>query len=177
MSLVPGAQGQKSVFPDDIQVNHISENTVGHGSRVKGVTDPTTYPVLTGDVGETVSVTGTGSYTPTTGVWKSVASITLQPGKWIIYGRAWQSNGATPPSSPTLLLVGIGTAQDSGPGTYVSVLPVPTANYWNIVNCYPLIVTINAATTYYLNMDFVFTTLNNGSFDGSSSNLQAVRIA
>jgi hypothetical protein len=30
MSFIPGADGNKSIFKDGIQVDHISENTVGH---------------------------------------------------------------------------------------------------------------------------------------------------
>lgn len=54
MSLVAGNIGEKVQCPDGIQVDHLSENTVGHGTRVRGISDPTTYPVIAGDVGETI---------------------------------------------------------------------------------------------------------------------------
>jgi hypothetical protein len=92
MSLIPGADNEKVVCKDGIQVDHLSENTVGHGTRVRGISDPTTYPVIAGDVGETVqttisqtAVSGT-SFTvfpggtlpiPSAGVWVILSSGSL----------------------------------------------------------------------------------------------------
>ena len=87
MSLIPGATGNKSVFPDGLQSDHLSENTVGHGVRVKGISDPTTYPVLPGDVGETIEVTQTNSVTGSTTLLTYTTLVTLNnlsTGKWRI---------------------------------------------------------------------------------------------
>jgi hypothetical protein len=93
--LVPGATGQKSTFPDGLQVDHLSENTVGHGTRVKGISDPTTYPVIAGDVGETVEANGTESAFTTA---KDLTNfVTLTPGVWLLNGYTFgnSSTGAT----------------------------------------------------------------------------------
>lgn len=78
MSIIAGAVGSKAVFPDGAQIDHLSENTVGHGVRVRGISDPTTYPVIAGDVGES-AVAGTSQ---TTGTGGSVyqKSTTTAPG-------------------------------------------------------------------------------------------------
>ena len=89
MSLVAGADGDKSVFKDGIQVDHISENTVGHGSRVKGISDPTTYPVAAGEIGELVEDTSAVAVSLTTGVNGVIASISLSPGIWQVYGGGY----------------------------------------------------------------------------------------
>lgn len=90
MSLVAGADGEKSVFKDGIQLDHISENTVGHGARVRGVSDPATYPVIAGDVGQKLvftdrTVTVSGSIT-----WYANFSplATLTKGVWLIFAYA-----------------------------------------------------------------------------------------
>lgn len=85
MSLTAGDIGSKTILPDGVQVDHISENTVGHGSRVKGISDPTTYPVLAGDVGEEVIGYCTSTTTTTladTEIDVIGATITLTPGVW-----------------------------------------------------------------------------------------------
>lgn len=104
MSMVPGAAGQKSVFPDGVQVDHISENTLGHGVRVRGISDPTTYPVQAGDIGEYkesgstyTEVTGVGNFT--NGQYKTIATVTLSKGVWLLRGA---------------VLFGGGTSQQSG---------------------------------------------------------------
>jgi hypothetical protein len=83
MSLVAGADGDKSVFKDGLQVDHISENTVGHGARVRGISDPTTYPVLLGDIGDMVSATWS-SQASNTSTYISPASIIVPAGVWDI---------------------------------------------------------------------------------------------
>jgi hypothetical protein len=109
MSLVAGDVGSKTILPDGAQVDHLSENTVGHGVRVKGISDPTTYPVLTGDVGEVfgsdvvgaggkIVVTSTTTLPPL--VAAAVVSQTLNKGVYLctMQSQAWGSThqlGAT----------------------------------------------------------------------------------
>lgn len=99
MGLVPGAQGQKSVFADGIQVDHLSENTVGHGVRVKGISDPTTYPVIAGDVGETLYSSLIPLSTPIPGAsatFGNVVSMTLNKGVYLVtFKMSGGANGAT----------------------------------------------------------------------------------
>jgi len=58
--------GQKAILPDGVQVDHISENTLNHGNRIRGISDPTTYPIIAGDIGENNTATG-GSVSLTSG--------------------------------------------------------------------------------------------------------------
>jgi hypothetical protein len=93
MSLIAGAVGDKTVLTDGAQVDHLSENTTGHGVRVKGVSDPTTYPVLAGDVGEikgaaidSTNATGYSTSTSTSpGLGAHVDVITLTLDKGVYY--------------------------------------------------------------------------------------------
>jgi hypothetical protein len=85
MSLISGDIGSKTVLPDGVQVDHISENTVGHGSRIRGISDPTTYPSLTGDIGEEIIAYASGNTTTTaadTEIDVTGASITVTAGVW-----------------------------------------------------------------------------------------------
>jgi hypothetical protein len=85
MSFVPGDIGSKAIASDGLQVDHISENTVGHGSRVRGVSDPTSYPILTGDVGEEIIAYASGNTTTTaadTEIDVTGVSITVTAGVW-----------------------------------------------------------------------------------------------
>ena len=91
MSLIPGAANEKSVFPDDIQVNHLNENTTGHGVRVKGISDPTTNPVVTGDIGEALTVV---TATVTGGSLAQWATKTIPPGVWLIIAKVMAGGGA-----------------------------------------------------------------------------------
>lgn len=91
MAFIPGADGNKSVFGDGIQTDHISENSSGHGSRVRGISDPTTYPVIAGDVGEMVTwstppVDSVSTFTTSYSDWTN-ASITLSKGRWLIQAQ------------------------------------------------------------------------------------------
>ena len=95
MSLISGDLGSKSIFPDGLQSDHLSENSVGHGVRVRGISDPTTYPVLTGDVGEVVG--------PYTAVIASVNAaytasgslVSLPSGRWALWVTGYTSYAAT----------------------------------------------------------------------------------
>jgi hypothetical protein len=109
MSLVAGNIGEKVQCPDGIQVDHISENTVGHGTRVRGISDPTTYPVIAGDVGEIKESIITGASVPTSANRGDVATLALTAGIWEVSSNAvFNRNGAA--FSATFLQISIITA-------------------------------------------------------------------
>jgi hypothetical protein len=91
--LVPGAQGQKSVFPDGVQVDHISENTVGHGVRVRGISNGDTPAA--GDVGETKTVEVLSNVTTNTSTPTTIASLTLTEGVWSVSTLSYSDNTAS----------------------------------------------------------------------------------
>jgi hypothetical protein len=86
MSLIPGNAYEKTIFPDGMQVNVISENTLGAGVHIQGATDGGS--IQTGYIGETITWSNapipqgfsSGSYVD----WSN-ANIVLTPGIWILY--------------------------------------------------------------------------------------------
>ena len=88
MSLISGAIGEKVQMPDGAQVDHLSENTVGHGMRVRGVSTPVATPVADGDVGEVQATTYVGgiSGSTTLGTYTSMVTLSLTAGRWRIVG-------------------------------------------------------------------------------------------
>jgi hypothetical protein len=86
MSFIPGADGDKSVFKDGIQVDHLSENTVGHGVRVRGISNGDTPAA--GDVGESGRIAMSASPVSSGSAYvDSPATFTLQPGVYAIYSN------------------------------------------------------------------------------------------
>jgi hypothetical protein len=177
--LVPGAQGQKSVFPDGIQVDHLSENTVGHGTRVKGVSDPTTYPVIAGDVGEialgsAALRSGTGGFTYSvlsttvaTNTDSALVAITLNKGVYLVSlrGKCYRSDSA----NFTELS---GTARVGGT-TVTNILMSATNNTASATISFVLPVVITAdGTTVDL-----FGKIGAGTSLGNTYEINAVRIA
>ena len=99
MSLIPMDAGQKAILPDGVQVDHISENTVGHGIRVRGVSDLTTYPVIVGDIGENIiqSRAFASALALTTGVTANVTAspIVFTAGIWLVSGHIFVNVSTT----------------------------------------------------------------------------------
>lgn len=96
MGFVPGADGDKSVFKDGIQVDHVSENTVGHGARVRGISDPTTYPVISGDIGEKFESAWAGTLAAATSSYVDLGNQqTFGAGRWLIIANGAISSPAT----------------------------------------------------------------------------------
>lgn len=97
MSLVAGDVGSKTILPDGAQVDNLSENTVGHGVRVKGR-----------GIGEAVDLTDIGAYMEAIGSLTSLSpnlystggssGITLQPGVYDL-----QAVGVITPAASTTL--------------------------------------------------------------------------
>ena len=176
MSFVPGADGEKSVFKDDIQVNHLSENTVGHGVRVRGVSDPTTYPVLAGDVGEVfgTAAAGTGgtgySSTNTTGLTNTMAaviSLTLNKGVYFVSGMTRHYGLAGTPQVSMEIWVG---------GTRVTpveavVNGVTTATSGSCSLSLPIVITSDSTVVA------VAARISTGADGGGINMISAVRIA
>lgn len=112
--LIAGASGEKSQFPDGLQSDHLSEQTVGHGVRVKGISDPTTYPVLAGDVGEVISSSYVVAIVPAaSGLYKTITSISLNKGVWIIHSNASCDLSGSGLTSLTVSVAGVSTITDS----------------------------------------------------------------
>jgi len=95
MSIIPMDAGQKAILPDGVQVNTISENTVGNGVQIQGRTNGVT--IGAGLVGEKIQlasvpadytsvtlseadVTGCSFIIPTTGIWMIALSVGVSVG-------------------------------------------------------------------------------------------------
>jgi len=142
MSLVPGAAGDKAVFPDGIQVDHISENTVGHGSRVRGISDPTTYPVISGDIGETIEASATVA-TNTAGVSFTVTSLLLPQGKWSLSAHILQG-------AATAVYTWLRDVTAYGGTSGKNLFNLGTSTIIRVTPFAPQIITLTTPTTYYL---------------------------
>ena len=126
MSIIAGAVGSKAVFPDGAQIDHLSENTVGHGVAIQGRTDGTA--VAMGGVGEVLY-----NYVPNlncgSGVNVAGAFINLPAGIWNVYALAiLRKNGATWPSSTLDAYVAINPVNDTALTNYV--YPIMLGGEW-----------------------------------------------
>jgi len=81
--LVAGADGEKSQFPNGLQTDHLSENTVGHGVSVPGRTSG--VAIETGYVGQIIYGSGANVSLAVSGTVYNVASLTLTPGVWLVF--------------------------------------------------------------------------------------------
>lgn len=93
MAFIPGADGNKSVFGDGIQVDHISENSSGHGVSIAGRSNGVT--VESGLVGQVVAGSTITSTTVTSEV--TVSTITLPAGVWqmFFYATLYYNSGTS----------------------------------------------------------------------------------
>jgi hypothetical protein len=175
MSLVAGDVGSKTILPDGAQVDHLSENTVGHGARVKGVSDPTTYPVLAGDVGETFSsaVQGVGFGASVT--WYNAVSLTLAPGKWSLSGNGYLNLAGATMTNEQIAISAYsgGTTTDHVIGDNNQSFPPPTATYGSGGSVVSWIVNPTITTTYYFKVWANYT----GGAPTYSMRMTATRIA
>lgn len=174
MSFVPGDVGQKSILTDGAQVDHLSENTVGHGVRVKGITNPATYPVIDGDIGEVrihtpPAFTGNGART-------QVATLTLTAGTWEMkaVGSTSRVNVAV---GGTFIDMCISTTPgNSTAGTidgYDSVCgAINTTSGYGGAFIPSKVVSISSPTPYYLNLRTDHTAVND-----MVASMTAIRIA
>jgi len=189
MSLVAGADGQKSVFKDGLQVDIISENTVGHGVRVKGVTDPITYPVLEGDVGEvkTSTVSTFAAYTAS-GTFENITTIPLTAGSWSVGGNIEQAfNNSTSPANLQLAISGYsGGTQTDHVKTLNLLQGIATqTNSSNAaLSCAPFLVRCNGSNIYIGGLTIAGTTLYlksactyTGTAPQRTGTITAIRIA
>jgi hypothetical protein len=106
MSLYPMPAGTPAVLHDGAKVDHLSENTTNHGVRVKGVADPASYPVLTGDVGEVIRADSgnMGIVTNTSGN-TTICTLTLTAGVWLVSVAAQHGGGVSCTGSTFRLFV------------------------------------------------------------------------
>lgn len=114
--LIAGADGEKSQFPNGLQSDHLSEQTVGHGTRVRGISDPTTYPVIAGDVGE-YKESAAGSAAALTNITYSdcgAAPLVLTPGVWEVQATCYFVAGATTTILQTSVHIGTQPGNSSG---------------------------------------------------------------
>lgn len=91
MSLIPGILGQKTELLDGAKMDSISEYTLGNGVQSQGRTNGVTVP--TGNIGEIISMTGSGltaiinpiCNVANEGTWQDVtnASASLTKGFWL----------------------------------------------------------------------------------------------
>jgi len=84
MSFIPGDVGQKTILTDGAQIDHLSENTVGHGIAIQGKTDGVALSIDA--VGYTKVVTQVAGVIMLGGanVYTSVLSIVIPKGVWSI---------------------------------------------------------------------------------------------
>jgi hypothetical protein len=178
MSLVAGNIGEKVQCPDGIQVDHLSENTVGHGVRVRGISDPTTYPVLAGDVGESKQSLGS-DIALTTNQWADggSAGLPLGLGVWLV----WMTARIVPAASTAMnrIMCGVGTVSgndatglDMQKNSYRLAISTfaPNPNDY-VVSTPPFVVA--GGTTYYPKSYVTFST----STCTANNSIFAIRIA
>lgn len=153
MSLVAGDVGSKAILPDGAQIDHISENTVGHGSRVRGISDPTTYPVISGDIGEQIEASNV-AFSVTTGVTNCV-SRALPAGVWSV-SASFGLNST--PSSRTYFNASLVTSNGTTAGTsygkdiMAGATSITGGTYNNgAVTFTPRTITSTGSTVVYLN--------------------------
>jgi hypothetical protein len=180
MSLVPGDSGQKTTLTDDVQVNHISENTLNHGVRVRGISDLTTYPIIAGDIGEKIDGVISGDVTiSVSGTIYSMGYVTLTPGIWMIYGVL--SCAFSSISNFNYFQYGISTSNSTLTGSLVTavsaVASVSGSNTYTMPTA-PFYKSVSTTTSMYLNGRVNFTTsITGGRFSAVDSSLFAIRIA
>jgi len=168
--MIPGNTLEKSIFTDGLQVDHLSENTVGHGNRLQGISNPTAYPVLAGDVGEVQE--NNGSATLTTATALAITSITLTPGVWDISGMA-SFSGATMTDYPRINILSTpNTISGVTLGVNSVYAPMLTGQYVCLALT-PRKVAVTTTTTYYLNAWATFSAGSPIAYCG----IHAVRIA
>lgn len=150
-ALIAGAQGSKSIFTDGMQVDHISENTNGHGARVKGVTSPTSYPVIAGDVGEIIEASWVSGNILNSAA--AVCNITLTPGVWRLSGNAKYQTGGAAATSMQMSITTIAASHSpivQGKDFIMSAVSSVGVGQCAITG---FIVNITASIIYYLNVD------------------------
>lgn len=179
MSFIPGADGNKSIFKDGIQVNVISENTLNAGVHVQGATDGNTIPA--GYIGESYESL------PTSGAWQTGVSgqnliwnggagtppsITVSAGKWLFHGHVEISIGAGGGAMGLRFWNNTASSAFGGGSTTAGVTVGMPVSATGILNC-------TVSTTVYLyGIRTTATTVTMG--DGgpiSSGGLWAIRIA
>jgi hypothetical protein len=169
MSLVAGNIGEKVQCPDGIQVDHISENTVGHGVALQGKTDggitaSTDRGYATTVVGGAVSAGGNGSP-------KTINSIALGAGSYLCFGWARWEDGS---SDASLLIAGLTDTNNGVPGTGYDTLFAPI-NATGVASCTPpRIFRKTGSWTLYLTARADYTTI--GSATWSESQITILRI-
>jgi len=174
MGFIPGAEGSKTILTDGVQVDHISENTVGHGSRVKGISDPTTYPVLIGDVGEIIAATPVNVLL-TNNASSDAASLALTSGSWLVYGKIYFER-VTGSDLMTQVRASIGTSS--------ATHHLPSQGFLNVATtdavcptATPRAVTSNVPFTVYLVASVALAVTSTVRANGTNTSLFAVRIA
>jgi hypothetical protein len=153
MSLVAGDVGSKTILPDGAQVDHLSENTVGHGARPQAITNPTVFPIQTGDIGQQLEASNIVWQATSAGT-TNCASLPLPAGVWLV--SAVIGLNSTPGSRTFIdasLVTSNGTTQGtvSGKDRIVGAQSV-TGTYNNgAVTFAPRVFTSIGSTTIYLN--------------------------
>lgn len=178
MGFIPGDSGQKSIFGDGIQIDHISENTAGHGTRVRGISSPTPYPIITGDVGEEIknATPYSAKVTLTSDAFTQITSIPLTAGIWEVSGAMAGYGGTC-----TYVRMWIGqttgdwseeySANWSTNGKYAMVQAQGSGGHFYAASI-PGRISITSTTTLYL--------WNCNQFSGTAygyGNLRAIRIS
>ena len=116
------------------------------------------------------------NYIPTTGVWVAIATMTLQPGSWMIIGQVGVSPGGT--TVATYMRGAISTSQTAGDGTAGSIADNGLTGQQSTLTSSkpgPYFVDISVATTYYL-LGQVNYSVAGGMLFNTTSGLKAVRL-
>lgn len=173
MSLIPGNSGDKTVLKDGAMVDHLSENTVGHGVRVKGISDPTAYPVIAGDVGQTIVTTFGPTPAVTTNIPFSIGSVVLAAGTWLVFvnGSIYSTTG----TGHNYYFLDVNTSLAARASTeYVSRAAFAGNTTHSMGNSAPLVVNTTGGTTVYAIGQYAFTGLGDSVMRAV---ITAVRIA
>lgn len=140
-------------------IDNVNFNVLSTGVRVKGNTDGLVVPA--GYVGEVIKsfVAQSSAVALSLGQPKTVTSITLTPGNWLLGGIvSYTTSGAF---TGTTLISGISTATNSFVGTtegdnmlYNNAFPSSGSDEPTVIPAYPINISVN--TTYFLVGDAVF---------------------
>jgi hypothetical protein len=134
--------------------------------------------VAAGYVGEVKTGTYITGTVASSGNWKSIYSISLTAGIWVVFGKLHFYNGSTAPTTFTQVATGISTTQDGvvSATDELRFTPITAANFGFGIPFVTQIINISSTQTYYLNGSATYTALNSGTWT-TESQLKAVRIA
>jgi hypothetical protein len=153
-------------------IGRINEAVSGEGVEIEGVTDGSS--VSAGYVGEVLTGSATGITPAATANYKTITSISLTAGQWLVSGGYYLVGGTI--SALVQVLGGVGTTTDAV-GTTPSLTSWVAPSAMNVSNwraaTVPVTFNVSSTTTVYLTGRIDYTTLGTATWRGE---MNAVRI-